>query len=68
MLSNIYMFDFDLKMNSFITQFGGKYFRYCDDILFIIPTEYKNIVEQTASIEIENLKLELNKKKTEIRN
>ncbi|PSW41766.1 antiviral reverse transcriptase Drt2 [Photobacterium leiognathi] len=68
MLSNIYMFDFDLKMNSFITQFGGKYFRYCDDILFIIPTEYKNIVEKTASIEIENLKLELNKKKTEIRN
>ncbi|WP_305368683.1 antiviral reverse transcriptase Drt2 [Photobacterium leiognathi] len=66
-LSNIYMFDFDLKMNSFITQLGGKYFRYCDDILFITPTEHKLKVKKKASFEIESLKLELNKNKTEIR-
>lgn len=67
MLSNIYMFEFDVKMKSFTNECKGKYFRYCDDILFIVPTEYKDKVAQFAATEIKRLKLEVNNKKTEIR-
>lgn len=43
MLSNIYLLDFDQKINSFVTTHGGLYRRYCDDILLVLPT-----IEQRA--------------------
>lgn len=67
MLSNIYMFEFDLKMKQFVDEHNGKYFRYCDDMLFIVPTEVRSKVEQFAVNQIKGLKLSVNQKKTEIR-
>lgn len=67
MLSNIYMFEFDYEMNEFVKKCNGKYFRYCDDMLFIVPTEKQQEVESLATKKIEDLKLEVNTKKTEIR-
>ncbi|MEZ9627772.1 antiviral reverse transcriptase Drt2 [Aliivibrio fischeri] len=67
MLSNIYMFEFDLKMKQFVDEHNGKYFRYCDDMLFIVPTEIRTKVEQFAVNQIKGLKLSVNQKKTEIR-
>ncbi|KKN52214.1 hypothetical protein LCGC14_0614770 [marine sediment metagenome] len=45
LLSNIYMFDFDREINEIVSETGGYYFRYCDDMLFIIPKEFMAGVE-----------------------
>lgn len=37
LLANLYMFLFDLWMHEEVTQAGGKYFRYSDDVLIIVP-------------------------------
>lgn len=37
LLSNIYMVNFDEMMWNAVTAWGGKYFRYCDDMLIIAP-------------------------------
>jgi len=37
LLANLYMIDFDTKMNAHVSSIGGKYFRYSDDILIIFP-------------------------------
>lgn len=40
-LSNIYMMDFDSRINGFASQANGLYRRYCDDIIIAIPTDGK---------------------------
>lgn len=67
LLSNIYMFEFDKKVKEVVSEQGGYYFRYCDDILIIINQNFKGDVEKFVSIEISNLKLEINSDKTETR-
>ncbi|WP_435248673.1 antiviral reverse transcriptase Drt2 [Vibrio sp. nBUS_14] len=67
LLSNIYMLSFDEKMRDFVACHGGKYYRYCDDMLFIVPTSIRSDVEQFAIQEIGSLKVQINKDKTEIR-
>ncbi|MEX0943614.1 MAG: antiviral reverse transcriptase Drt2 [Pseudomonadales bacterium] len=65
-LSNVYMLDFDLKMHQAVEEQGGRYFRYCDDMLFIIPTSFKSSLSGYVVPEIKNLKLSINVDKTEI--
>jgi len=36
-IANLYMIDFDQKLDDYIKSLGGKYYRYSDDILIIIP-------------------------------
>lgn len=67
LLSNIYMLNFDKQMNEAIEELGGSYYRYCDDMLFIIPTEHRDDVEEFAMNEIIQLHLKINKDKTEKR-
>ena len=67
LLSNIYMLDFDVLVNKMTTDCNGKYFRYCDDMLFIVPSQYKDDVHNYVSEQIKNLKLEINENKTEVR-
>lgn len=67
LLSNIYMLDFDERMHQIIAEVGGTYYRYCDDMLFIIPAELTKDIEQTVQAEISKLKLDINPDKTEIR-
>lgn len=38
LLANIYLLDFDCAVKSYIEALGGKYFRYSDDILVLIPS------------------------------
>lgn len=38
-LSNIYMFDFDEIINNYVTERGGLYRRYCDDVILVLPGE-----------------------------
>ncbi len=36
-LSNIYMLEFDKQINNYVKSIGGKYLRYSDDTIFILP-------------------------------
>ncbi|MGY6376586.1 antiviral reverse transcriptase Drt2 [Vibrio parahaemolyticus] len=67
LLSNIYMFSFDKHMKNYVDSIGGKYFRYCDDMLFIVPSEYRDTVVKLANSKIAALKVQINSDKTEIR-
>lgn len=67
LLSNIYMIDFDSKMKAYVEKFNGKYFRYCDDMLFIVPIEERDKVAGDARLAIKSLKVDINVNKTELR-
>ncbi|AYV14946.1 antiviral reverse transcriptase Drt2 [Shewanella algae] len=67
LLSNIYMFDFDSEMKRYMDIHGGKYYRYCDDMLFIVPSQLKNNVAGYAQERVKQLKVSINHKKTELR-
>lgn len=45
LLSNLYMLDFDRHVKALVDNCGGKYFRYSDDILIVMPQN-----EQQASL------------------
>lgn len=67
MLSNIYMLDFDIKVSRAIDEIGGKYYRYCDDMLFIIPHDWRSWVGGFVRTEIRKLKIDINPDKTDVR-
>ena len=66
LLSNVYMMNFDVAAKQFAAARGGKYMRYCDDMLFILPGQDHAEVERFAESEMTNLKLSLNASKTEV--
>ena len=66
-LANIYMLDFDKELNKKIQSYGGSYYRYCDDILCIIPLGANVQLEGFIEVELEKLSLVLNQSKTEKR-
>jgi hypothetical protein len=67
LLSNIYMIEFDKIIYNYVETFGGKYYRYCDDILIIDPESKSK--ERTSYIYkiIDKVKLTINQEKTKIR-
>ena len=66
LLSNIYMLDFDEKMKLFAEKNSGKYYRYCDDMLIIIPLSSitPEDIEDFAEKSCTELSVTLNKEKT----
>lgn len=46
LLSNIYMFDFDLEIKQLLNSFSATYYRYCDDILIISPVQFIDQIEK----------------------
>ena len=67
-LSNLYMLGFDKKVTAAVEEQGGVYCRYCDDMLFIVPTQWRDDVAGMVRKEIKKLKIDINPNKTEIRN
>jgi len=68
LLSNIYMIEFDELMCRRMSSIGGDYFRYCDDVLFIVPTEKRDVIAGEVQEEIFKLGgLSINPDKTERR-
>lgn len=65
LLSNVYLMDFDVAMNAEAQRLGGEYLRYCDDILFTVPTGHDSGLEKFVIDKLAELKLEANPKKTE---
>jgi RNA-directed DNA polymerase len=64
LLSNIYLLDFDVAMQLEASSRGGFYFRYCDDILLIVPGHDSDL-EHIVNSHLDNLKLEAHAEKTE---
>lgn len=67
LLPNIYMLDFDKKIKDIVTSISGEYYRYCDDMLFIIDSDKTRELISLVTQSISELKIEINDKKTEIR-
>jgi RNA-directed DNA polymerase len=67
LLSNIYMLEFDSCVKTYVEQCGGQYFRYCDDMLFIVPLDEKPNCEAFAKTVIARFGLEIQDTKTERR-
>lgn len=67
LLSNIYLLEVDIKIKSFLSSINGKYYRYCDDMLFIVPIENTKSVADKIIALLDEVKLQINNSKTEIR-
>lgn len=65
-LANLYMFEFDKVLQGLMSQNGGHYFRYCDDILCILPLDKDFKLENTIVSELDKINLKLNSNKTEV--
>lgn len=71
--ANVYMVDFDKKINDYITSHHGMYRRYCDDVIMVVPMIQKNIEEEENkevddfiyAVRDETPRLSLNPEKTE---
>jgi RNA-directed DNA polymerase len=66
LLSNIYMISFDEEVSIFINNINGRYFRYCDDILCIVPHTMEEETIAYISKKIEGLKLSIHPDKKNI--
>lgn len=65
LLSNIYMLDFDEHLAEFANSCDGSYYRYCDDILFIVPINSKDAAKAYVRERVSKVELELQESKTE---
>ena len=64
LLSNIYMADLDLAMNELASSLGGKYWRYCDDILIVVPQGKLSTIEPEMDRQLKTLILKRHPDKT----
>ena len=65
-LANIYLLHFDDTINKFITENGGIYRRYSDDMVVVCPLHIKDQLTQLVYEEIRKYKLEIQQAKTQI--
>lgn len=68
MLANIYLLEFDKTINSKISELGGLYRRYSDDIAIICNQKNRTEIEELVETELKEYKLKMSKGKTEICN
>jgi hypothetical protein len=67
LLSNIYMIDFDELMCQAMKKLDGAYFRYCDDMLFVVPSEKRDEIAGFVKQNIQRIHVDINTDKTELR-
>jgi hypothetical protein len=65
-LANVYMFDFDKKINEGISKVGGIYRRYSDDIIIVCPLSEGQKWKEYICSEIKKLKLTIESHKTNL--
>ncbi len=63
-LSNLYLLDVDTELSSLANKLGGQYWRYCDDVLIIVPRGNMKNVESATISALKAEKLEASCKKT----
>ena len=65
LLSNMYLADLDLALHGWITSLGGRYWRYCDDILVVVPVNKKTDIKSRLDEELGRLALTRSDPKTQ---
>lgn len=65
-LANIYLLHFDKAINKFVSDNGGVYRRYSDDMIVVCPLNLKEQVCKMVYDEIKNYELEIQEAKTQI--
>lgn len=65
-LSNIYMFDFDKNINSYLSKLNASYYRYCDDILIICDLDLGMKIHLETKKMISKLKVQIHPEKTKL--
>jgi hypothetical protein len=65
-LANVYLLHFDSLVNKYISNIGGIYRRYSDDMVAICPLKFKVELTQLVYDEIKKYKLDIQEKKTQI--
>ena len=65
LLSNMYLSDLDLGMRDLVTQRGGRYWRYCDDILIVLPKGGSDTILAELDRYLASLKLRRSHEKTQ---
>ena len=69
-LSNIYMLEFDKQLSSYVSRFSGKYMRYSDDFIVILPDDgidvFMTQYAQIMSVVDSTPRLKLAQEKTQI--
>jgi hypothetical protein len=64
-LANIYMLDFDAAAYDLARKCGGAYFRYSDDILFVLPVEDPAKIESQLQVLMQEAKVSVQPEKTD---
>lgn len=64
-LSNVYMLEFDKKLKKYLESVNGAFFRYSDDMIFIVDEVQECHLISFIKHEIEKLKLSINENKTQ---
>ena len=65
LLSNMYLSDLDLEMRDLVAQRGGRYWRYCDDILIVLPKGGSDTILAKLDRCLVSLKLSRSHEKTQ---
>ena len=65
LLSNMYLSELDLAMNRWATSLNGRYWRYCDDVLVVLPINNKTDIKGTFDQELDRLALSRSDSKTD---
>lgn len=64
LLANIYMLEFDSFITKATSDVNGFYFRYCDDILILVPSDDPSDWESLVKEQLQLIHLDLNVKKS----
>ena len=65
LLSNMYLCDVDVRMCSVVSDLGGYYWRYCDDILIVVPSaDNLQCVRPELEASLRAMKVQLHPDKT----
>ena len=64
LLSNMYMASLDLAIYNWVTTLGGAYWRYCDDILIVVPQGKRPAILRRLDEELKLLGLKRSNTKT----
>lgn len=66
-LANIYMLDFDQEVQNYIDSVQGRYQRYSDDLIIVVPRkEEKLAIKKIRSLVANKVKLEIHPEKTKV--
>lgn len=65
-LANMYMFDIDAQINACVASVNGRYIRYCDDLIIVVPAKDLKTASKALSLAQGVPAVELQDEKTKI--